>query len=239
MKGAEVAWWVKKDISYPGPDFDWVDPDSVEEKRGLAGSGLSLSRPLHRNNVPKAARSRRPTKSPPKPHVFIVDYAVCVSLKLKELVEDFEPGLHLFVPVELQYHDGRPMAGEFYFFNCNVDVDCVLTDNKPEWFKDYGNGRILPTLPQIQKLGPLEITLSKTQIAGRHLWTGGPLGWDQLFISDEFRAALLKHKIRSMEVWRECREIDRPWIAEEHMGPLLDKWWNYDAHGRDIEFGWA
>ncbi|WP_428027713.1 imm11 family protein, partial [Altererythrobacter sp.] len=115
-----MVWWLKKNMSYLGPDFDWVGPECVEEKRGLVGSGLSLSRPLSEKNVPKAARSRRPAKAPPRQDVFIVDYAVACNRRFKDLVEQFEPGLHLFVPIELQYHDGRVMEGEFYFFNCNV-----------------------------------------------------------------------------------------------------------------------
>jgi hypothetical protein len=67
-----MAWWYKKD-SYYGPYFNWVDEDAVEEKRGLVGSGLSLSRPLSEKNVPKVARSNSKAKKPPSPDVFIVD----------------------------------------------------------------------------------------------------------------------------------------------------------------------
>ncbi len=233
-----MAWWIKKDLSYAGPDFDWVDPDGVEERRGLVGSGLSLSRPLSEKNVPKAARSRRPAKVPPKQDVFIVDYGVACSKRFKELVEEFEPGLHLFVPIELQYHDGRPMDGEFYFFNCNVDVDCVITDNKKEWFYINRRGEVSPMLGLIRELTPLEISLSKPQVEGRHLWTGGPLGWNQLFVSDEFCAALRKGRFKALEIWRECHEVNREWVAEEQMGPLLGKWREYVAADRNCAMGY-
>lgn len=231
-----MAWWIKKD-SYYGPYFNWVEPDAVREKRGLVASGLSLSRPLSEENVPHAARSDSNAKKTPSPDIFIVDYAVACNARFKAIVEKFEPDLHLFAPIELQYGDGRLMDGEFYFFTCNVDVDCVLSDNKPEWFLDGGD-RIVSVISTIQKLTPLEISLSKPQIEGRHLWTGGPLGWNQLFVSDAFCAALKKARIRGYECWRECHEVDRPWIAEEHMGPLLDKWQNYIAHDRNCEVGY-
>ncbi len=234
-----MAWWIKKDMSYAGPDFDWIDADSVDEKRGLVGSGLSLSRPLSEKNVPKAARSRRPAKKPPSQDVFIVDYGIACNARFKALAEEFEPGVHLFVPIELQYHDGRPMDGEYFFFNCNVDIDCVLTDNQPEWFRiSRVDGAVSSQLGLIQKLTPLEISLSKPQIDGRHLWTGGPLGWNQLFVSDAFCKALRKGRFREIYIARECHEIDRPWIAEEHMGQLLDKWQNYVAHDRNCEVGY-
>ena len=233
-----MAWWIKKDMSYSGPDFDWIDEDAVEEKRGLVGSGLSLSRPLSEKNVPKAARSRRPAKAPPKQDVFIVDYGVACNKRFKDLVEQFEPDLHLFVPIELQYHDGRPMEGEYYFFNCNVDIDCVITNNKHEWFYINRSGEVSPMLGLIQKLTPLEISLSRPQIKGRHLWTGGPLGWNQLFVSDALCAALRKGRFKALEIWRECHEVDREWVAEEQMGPLLSKWCSYVAADRNCEMGY-
>jgi|GEM_PF-5539735 len=231
-----MAWWLTRD-SYYGPYFDWVDPEGVEEKRGLVGSGLSLSRPLSEKNVPKAARSRNGAKKPPATDVFICDYAVACNVSFKDLVEEFEPGLHLFAPIELQYDDGTPMEGSFFFFNCNVDLDCVLTDNKDEWFIFAGD-RYVSEMPLIQKRTPLEISLSKVQIEGHHLWTGGPLGWNQLFVSNEFCQAMKKVRITGAQKWRECHEVDRAWVADEHMGPLLDKWRNYVAADRNCEVGY-
>lgn len=234
-----MAWWLDRDYSYAGPGFDWIDEDKVEERRGLVGSGMGISRPLSSRNVPKAARYRKAYAKQPSPDIFFVDSAVAVTARFRELVEKFEPNLHLFVPIELQFHDGRPMDGEFYFFNCNVDVDCILTDNASEWFHDYGDGRMQPTLARIQKLTPREIYLSKPQIEGRHLWTGGPLGWCHLFASDEFTTALREGRFRCIDIRRECHEVDRPWIAEEHMGPLLEAWRNYVAHDRNVEVGYV
>jgi hypothetical protein len=234
--GCEMAWWLKAD-EYYGPYFDWVDEDAVAERRGLVGSGMSLSRPLSAKNVPGAARSRSKAKKPPSPDVFIVAYSVACNQRFKDLVEEFEPGKHLFAPIELQYDDGRKMVGEFYFFNCNVDIDCVLTDNEGSWFAN-GRDRIISAINSIHRLTPIQLSLSKPQIEGHHLWTGGPIGWNQLFVSNEFADALKKHRIRGTQRWRECYEVDRPWIAEEHMGPLLDKWRAYVAADRNCEVGY-
>lgn len=231
-----MAWWIKAD-EYYGPYFRWVNPDKVEEYRGLSSGGMSVSRPLTARNVPKAARAKARAKKPPSPDVFIVDYAVACNARFKAVVEEFEPGLHLFVPIELQYEDGRVMEGEFYYFSANVDVDCVLTDNKEEWFRDGGD-RVVSAINTIQKLTPLEVSVSKPQIEGRHLWTGGPLGYGHLFISNAFSDALKKNRIRGIQRWRVCHEVDRSWIAEKQMGPLLDVWKNYVAHDRNCEVGY-
>lgn len=124
-KDRKLAWRIVRSYSYAGPGFDWLDADAVAEKRGLVGSGLSLSRPLNAGHVPKAARYRKHYAKPPSPDIFFVDSAVAVTRRFKDLVEGFEPGAHLFVPIELQYHDGQPMAGELYFFNCNVEVGYI------------------------------------------------------------------------------------------------------------------
>jgi len=233
-----LAWWLARDYSYAGPGFDWLDANEVEDKRGLVGSGLSLSRPLSEKNVPMAARYREPYPKPPAVDIFFVDSATAVTARFKALVEEFEPGLHLFAPIGLQYHDGSVMPGEYYFFNCNVDVDCVLTDNKPEWFRESRYGHITPEFSLIQPLTPLDILLSKPQIDGRHLWTGGPLAWNQLLVSGAFCKALKRGRFRAVEIRRECHEVDRPWIADENMGPLYDKWLDYVANDRDVEVGY-
>lgn len=103
---------------------------------------------------------------------------------------------------------------------------------------DYAGDRFVSAIKHIQRLTPIEIALSKPKIEGRHMWTGGPLGWNQLFVSDAFCKALKKGRFRAVEIWRECREVDRPWVAEEHMGPLLENWRNYVAHDRNCEVGY-
>lgn len=229
-----MAWWIKGNYSYAGPGFDWLDGGSAP----MSSGGLSTSLAVRPEHIPNTARYRKSYPKPPSPDLFYVASATACTPRFKALVEQFEPGMHLFVPIKLQYHDGRAMEGEYYFFNCNVDVDCVLTDNKPGWFFTSRYGEKSPQIGLIQKLTPLEISLSKPQIEGRHLWTGGVLGWNQLFVSDAFCAALRKARIPTIDVWRECHEVDRPWIAEEHMGPLLDRWKDFVESGRTITMGW-
>lgn len=233
-----MAWWVKKDVSYLGPGFDWVD-EAKERTWPIYSLGLSVSYRLSPDNVPRVARARGKCKGAPRQGIFLVECAVVCRPKLKELVEQVEPGVHLFVPIELQYEDGSPMEGEFYYFNCQVDIDCVLTDNKEEWFRSGRvDGRITPSFSLIQKLTPLDIRLSKPQIAGHHLWTGGVHGHNQLFISDEFYEICRKARFKAWEYWRHCEEVDREWVAEEHMGPLLDLWRECEAKGDHSPIRW-
>jgi hypothetical protein len=232
-----MAWWISRSSAYAGPGFDWVDADSVAEQRGLSGSGLSLSRPLGIENVPKIGRYRQPFETPPVADVLLVSSAVVVNDRFKNLVEEFEPDIHLFAPIELQYNDGRPIDGNFYFFNCNFDIDCILTANDPAWFRNVNN-KIISNIKHIRSGTSIDVNLSKPAIYGRHLWTGGPLGWNQLFVSDIFYKAMRDSDITEFETRKHCEEIDQPWLAEANMGPWMEKWRNYVANDRNIEMGY-
>jgi hypothetical protein len=130
------------------------------------------------------------------------------------------------------------MEGEFYYFNCQTDIDCILTGNQSDWFREGRYGDITPAFKLIQKLTPIDIRISGPQVKGHHLWTAGILGWNQLMISNEFYDLCRKAKFKAWEYWRECEEIDRPWIAEENMGPLMDVWKNHVASGRTSHVPW-
>ncbi len=229
-----MAWWLDKDYSYGGPGFDWVGV-AEDPREGLSGQGLALSWPRSAKNVPKAARLRKPYYRPIKADIFIVDSCTVVNGRFKALVESFAPGVHLFVPIELQRHNGDSIDGEFYYFTTNQDVDCLLTDNKEEWFNYIETRSLwLSSIYRIVGSNNRKIYFSKPQIRGLHLWTGGPLGWDTLFVSDEFCNAIRKAKIRFVTIHRPCIEVDRPWIAEEQMGPMINTWRDFVAHKRKI-----
>lgn len=232
-----MAWWVKKDISYLGPGFDWID--RAEVPATISGGGLSVSRTVDPSNVPRVARARGPCKGPPRQNIFLVDVAVVCKPALKKLVESVEPGVHLFVPIDLQYADGTEMEGDFYYFNCQTDIDCILTQNRTEWFRQVRTtGEYRSEFGLIQKLTPIDIQISKPQVSGHHLWTAGVLGWNNLLISDEFYQICKKAKFRAWEYWRYCEEVDVEWRAEDNMGPLLPIWRDYVASGRTMHIPW-
>ena len=70
------------------------------------------------------------------------------------------------------------------------------------------------------------------------MWTGGVLAGNELFVSNEFCKAFRAGKFKVVDIERECHEVDREWVAEEHMGPLLDKWRHFVANNRDCSIGY-
>lgn len=145
-----------------------------------------------------------------------------VRQRFKDLVEEFEPGVHQFFPIVLRDKQGEPIGDNFYIFNCMVSMDAVLAKETglelkyppgapPEYYFEAIFGR------------DEKVFISKPQIKGHHLWMGlhiRPHGsW--VFVSDEFFAALEKQKIKYLRA-HQLHEVEAPWIAEEQIKPILD-----------------
>jgi hypothetical protein len=58
------------------------------------------------------------------------------------------------------------------------------------------------------------------------------LGLSQLFVSNAFMDAMRKTLRGYISSYDRCIEVDRPWLAEEQMGPLLQRHLAYVASGR-------
>jgi hypothetical protein len=164
--------------------------------------------------------------------MFIVEGSVAVSERFRLLVEEFEPGMHWFAPLIMERKNGEVIEGPYWLFHVQQDVDCLLTDNDPALFEDLGmfSGGEHRKLCRIT--WSRTISLCKRQIEGRHLWTAGLLGLTDVFCSEEFTKAVRAAKLTCINFDPQCSEVDRPWVAEEQMGPLLARHQAYVASGR-------
>jgi hypothetical protein len=248
-----MAWLIAKSYSFGGPPLHIIDnPDGTKLFNNI---GASSSLPWPHGSNAMTARYDRPWAGKPD-DMFLVDGMVAVSGALHDLIESFEPGIHAFVPLRLERRDGEvvyedfkflpvarapdlspstgtPIEGRYYLFSAQQDVDCVVTDNDPELFEDLGplDGGRRHLLCRVRE--PYRpITLSRPQIAGRHLWTGGLLCWNELFCSDAFKAAVETAELGFVEFNRECSLVEHPWVGEEQMGMMLSQWRGYVASGR-------
>ena len=151
----------------------------------------------------------------------------------KDLVERFEPGVHAFSQLVLQRSSGEIFSQDYYLFSAQQDIDCLVTHNKDDAFRHYWTSETgvkqivcLVCDPGVRTL------LSEQATAGLHLWTAGLLGQWNLFISDEFAAALqplLRPELLSLDY---CEDIQCDWVAEDHMGPLLARHRAFVKSGR-------
>lgn len=105
-----------------------------------------------------------------------------VSEGFRNVVEELEPGVHQFSPVELLWEDGSHAASFHWFYPCaRVDgMDRVQTthelDDKAQLWVPKPGGKYVVSLEQV---------------AGHHIWFDPRLAAFNLpFVSDTFKRAM-------------------------------------------------
>ena len=127
-----------------------------------------------------------------------------VSDRLKRLIEEFEPGVHQFKPVEIVHQDGSPYPDQYWSFICCSLIDAVSPDlggvrkdyctSKPDTYPDLYLWTVAgSTVPNAHE----KLAVYKDRIAGRAVW------WDEhyrssMFVSD---AMLKRMEEQGMEGW--------------------------------------
>ena len=225
-----MALMLKKPADYRGPNFEIVsNPEGIKLYHDI---GVGSNLPWTPGREPVVARQVK-DYSGQIDDITAVASSVAVSRKFRDLVESFEPGVHAFSPLVLERKNGERF-GEYFLFVLQQDIDCILTDNKTENFEFLGKyegieTKIYCTLTQPRKT----ILLSKPAIDGKHLWTAGLLGLSEMFVSDAFCAAFAKQCTGYLDIYlTTVIEVDRIWIAEQQMGPLLPRHLEFIASGR-------
>lgn len=233
-----MAVMLKKPADYRGPNFRIVsNPEGLKLFHDI---GVGSNLPWKPGKLPVVARQEKAYRGQ-LDDITAVYSSVGVSRKFRDLVESFEPGVHAFSPLILERKNGEQF-GEYFLFVLQQDIDCIITDNRIENFRyipgfEPEETRILCTLTQPAKTIPI----SRQAVAGKHLWTAGLLGRSEMFVSDEFHAAFKATcKGHLSTFWTSVVEVDRPWVAEEQMGPLLARHLDFVASGKtriDLSIG--
>lgn len=97
--------------------FDWR-----RENYDKVGQHLS---PVPEHLIPKRFRMTAGDKLPD--HTGVQGFVPIVSGRLRALVEEVEPGVHQFVPVEVERPDGTPLGEPYFFSNANL-LDAINPD---------------------------------------------------------------------------------------------------------------
>jgi hypothetical protein len=70
--------------------------------------------------------------------IFGLGGLVAVNAAFRDLVEAFEPDVHLFHPITLREKDGSQVTGDYFIFLARQSADFVLTVESGLNWKDYG-----------------------------------------------------------------------------------------------------
>lgn len=107
-------------------------------------------------------------------------FAFFVDSKFKSVLEDLEPNIHQFIPIEFVWSDGTHASNKFWFVPCNR-IDSL--DRKKTTIP-FGN-----TIWKMSRGG--EMVFSRSQIGGRHAWVDKHMPvMDGVWISDVFAERL-------------------------------------------------
>jgi len=122
-----------------------------------------------------------------------------VSKKLKEMIEEWDPVSHVFVPLEITVASGEVQNDTYFMFKFGSFIEGGLVEEKSDISRvafppndDISKGEF--SYYESTKLEP-KLTWYASKIEGRHIWA------DNLFvryvcISDEFAAELKAQKIK-------------------------------------------
>ncbi|MCJ2187711.1 DUF1629 domain-containing protein [Novosphingobium beihaiensis] len=113
-----------------------------------------------------------------------------VSDRVRSKVEEMEPGVHQFLPLEVEMPDGSTLK-EKYCIWCNMNVlDSIILDRSENLQQVWPNRDQFPEYYRYGETanGPPVLALNKALIAGKVKWSEYKLG--KIFFSDEFAAWL-------------------------------------------------
>ncbi|QDG74924.1 imm11 family protein [Labrenzia sp. PHM005] len=187
----------------------------VSEPKNMALIGLSVGYPLNADRFATVARQQKKKKIH---DVFPLPGVNAVSERFKEIVESYEPGVHQFFPVELFDKAGNRVPTNYYIFNCTVCVDAVLVEHSEV---RWSQRRVEPydPFPRIDHWD--KEVLSAQAIAGHHVWCGGLLETDGIYVSDALFDDLKRAKIKYFKE-KSLEAIDVAWRPEDNIQPILD-----------------
>lgn len=205
--------------------FSFVAPDGP--RLFVDSGGRTMERGYRFTGEPPTGLSARQNDTKKLFDVFNIAGFMCVSLRVKEMIEALGQGAHQFFSIRLLAKNGHAYAEDYYIFNpCDV-VDAYLgVADVAGWMEPEGTRE-----PYIS--GFLNGTVSAPEIGGRHVWVGGFLGRSQLHVSDTLNKTLGEAKVRYLTS-RPLDESDAIWRPDEQM-PKVMRWLDEDpARIRDL-----
>lgn len=179
---------------------EYLNPDEVDrhaKARDHLPTGYGY--PLAPDSTPKSFVWKSKKKLPPD-YAFGINSVMLVSSRFRDLVEQFEPGIHQFLPVEM-YHseaDAEPFD-EFYWFVCCNLIDSLDPENTTYTWRGFYDERMEDGLRRgrwnfDQSVEPKQRPVFDLKaINGSHLWRDPYINArTTVYCSNEFGTALSK-----------------------------------------------
>ncbi|TCP35415.1 imm11 family protein [Rhodovulum marinum] len=154
---------------------------------GVAVDGAPVLAPLEGHELPREFRAERPIKTLGS-LILLTNRLLAVDAALKDIIETFEPGVHLFWPLRITQANGDDYPEAFYGMVIRQFRDSFVPDASAEgaWTGDGWTYRV--SIPN--KKNYTGLALSGDAIGGAHLWRDRALTDPDFFFSDDVQQAI-------------------------------------------------
>jgi hypothetical protein len=119
-----MVWFVQLPYSFPVPKFNWDDEPVPMATFGFS-AGKRWTEEEVRTYIPTSATQKDTKKMC---DIFSMPNINAVSERFKAIVEEFEPGVHQFIPIQLKRKDGTPYEEQYYVFNACKMISAILAE---------------------------------------------------------------------------------------------------------------
>lgn len=126
-----------------------------------------------------------------------------VSSRIRDAVEELDPGRHQFFPVVVEDKKGVAQPGDFFVFNVVGRIDSIIEDRSN--LKATGRGDVANWIYE-RRVGPWQCALDAAVIGSRACWIEHRYG-GRWFISERLAALLQERKLNGFELDQHSEEI--------------------------------
>ncbi len=166
--------------------------------------------------------------------IMQVSGAYVLSDRFRAIIEDAEPGVHDFFPIEVKRKDGSPLEESYFLVGIKQFFPCVLPHlSRCSKVNRTGDGR--PT----QTCSERYLVLSRPAIGKMQVFISGVIGGGKLIVSQAVGRRLIEEKIKRLDLYPVTLS-DEVWDFDIH-APEFAEWyrsnpdrWN-ELHLKNVE----
>lgn len=160
-------------------DVDKIQPTDLSRDAGvrIRANYVYTGRPFEKDYIPTRLELEGPKR---KITDIYSGYGLFVDEKFRVAVEEFEPGVHQFFPVEFVWKDGSHAGNRYWFVPCSrldtVDRQKTTFEFRNVWFLDGSQDK--------------QLIFSRSQIGDHHVWIDKFVVMPSPLISEALKAKL-------------------------------------------------
>lgn len=142
-------------------------------------------------------------KAEKPPDIFSARNGVrIITDRVRQILEDFDPGVHQIIPIEAVYKDGSKPDAPYFIMNVTMHLDAVNEELSSVRMEKQFSGVISRDRMVMEPMTSHDLVLKKEAIQGHHLWRQNRYLYLPLFMSNEMHAEFKAQKIKGYKFWR-------------------------------------